>query len=65
MGKFKVLFGVKKGNPSWNEDVLLEGNTNLNNDKILKFAKNKYKNYGKFRILIDDGKMPDFSKVVR
>ena len=46
MGKFKVLFGVKKGNPSWNEDVLLEGNTNLNNDKILKFAKNKYKNYG-------------------
>lgn len=66
MGKIKVLFGTPIGDADWKEDVLLSGKTDLTNDEILSFAKNKFGGtHNRFRIMIDDGKFPDFTKVVR
>lgn len=66
MGKIKVLFGTPIGDEDWKEDVLLEGETNLTNEQILNFAKRKWGNsHNRFRVFIDDGKFPDFTKVVK
>ena len=66
MVKFKVLFGTPIGDDYWKEDVLLEGETDMTNEQIITFGKNKFgKTHNRFRVMIDDGKFPDFKKVVR
>ena len=61
----KVLWGTKKGAQEWDETVLLEGKTTLSNAKLLVFAKKKFKNYTNFRIMIDNGSLPNFPGVIR
>jgi len=51
--KEKVLYGtpINKEKNILNEEILIEGKTDLSNKNILNYAKKNFKNYSNFRIL--------------
>lgn len=59
----QILWGVKKGNPSWMEEVIFEAK----NDKELDFAKSYALSHGytNLRVMNFNGEKPDFTKTIR
>ena len=62
---YKVLWGVKKNNSTYLEEVLLEGLTLLKDESIINHALKEFKNYSNFRILkLKGDEKPNFLKVI-
>mgnify|MGYP003155004375 CR=1 FL=1 len=60
--KEKILYGTRKGQPDWKEEIITE------NEKHFRQAKNwaKKNGFDRFRVaIIDLREKPDFTKCVR